>query len=366
MPRLAVGGAGIVASAGRGVARRARRRPGSAAGVVATCPLTPLAPAVRAGWSMPRLDGVTEIHRVWRDERIMATVGRSLIGAGIVDPALWESAGRDPFLFVLRAIKEFVGRHGGSTSARNFTLHLALSANLGQYAERSGDPNAADLFLTLEPSEAGYLVLGPALAALEREHPRLPVTFFHLVSGAMNRWVRTYDFRDARDHVERLRDWYSADPDCESYALPDVETSIPASMRAKALGVSEVKRLLPALRSPCKAWMIRALELSRLSARRARPRFTQAIEEQLYDCNPPLPSLLVVFGTGDNIEACFDAESQGMLETTPEPNLVISFNGTDVRSTKQAFATLSTACHTLAAAGELIDILKKEAPWSSN
>ncbi len=334
--------------------------------MVAAHPLTPLAPAACAGWSMPGLDGVTETHRVWRDERIMATVGRSLIGAGIVDPALWESAGRDPFLFVRRAIKEFVDRQGGPTVARNFTLHLALSASLDQYTDRSGDPNAADLFLTLEPSEAGYLVLGPALAALEREHPRLPVTFFHLVSGALNRWIRTYDFRDARDHVERLRDWYSADADCESYELPDVEASIPASMKAKSLGVGEVMRLLPALGQPCKRWMTRALELARLSARRARPRFTQSIEEQLYDCNPPLPSLLVVFGTGDNIEACFDAESQGMLETTPEPNLVIPLNGTDARSTRQAFATLSTACTTLAAAGELIDILKKEAPWSSN
>ncbi len=43
----------------------------------------------------------------------------------------------------------------------------------------------------------------------------------------------------------------------------------------------------------------------------------------LADCGEALPALLAVFEKNDAIEGQFDEESQGMLEVTPEPNLVI-------------------------------------------
>lgn len=367
MPGLAVGLTDRVARAGRCNPRGGQPQRGSAAGVAPARTLMSLAPGGATGWTMPRLEGVALEHRVWRDERTAATVARSLIEASVAGVSLWEAVGRDPFQFVRSAIKQLVDQHGGPAIARNFTLHMALTSTLDEYGGRPADGAATDLFLSLEPSEATYLVLGPALDVLGREHPRLPATFFHLLSGALNRWIRTYDFRDAREHVDRLRDWYSADdPDCEPYELPNVEGSIPASMRECPLPWAEVTRLLPRLGARCREWMRRALDLAHRSALRARPRYTEAMEAQLTDCNPPLPSLLVVFSTGDNIEACFDAEAQGMLEVSPEPNLVIPFGGTDGRSTRQACATLLTVCKTLAAAAELIEILKKEAPWNSN
>ena len=54
---------------------------------------------------------------------------------------------------------------------------------------------------------------------LEAVHPRLPVTFFDLFTGALNRWVRVYDHRDALERVETLRDWYAGDPEAEQYRL---------------------------------------------------------------------------------------------------------------------------------------------------
>jgi hypothetical protein len=40
-----------------------------------------------------------------------------------------------------------------------------------------------------------------------------------------------YDYREALEHVERLRDWYTADPDSGDIEVPGVEGSIPACMR---------------------------------------------------------------------------------------------------------------------------------------
>ena len=43
----------------------------------------------------------------------------------------------------------------------------------------------------------------------------------------------------------------------------------------------------------------------------------------------PLPSLLVVFEDHDAISACFDEESQSMLEGSSEPSLCAVFSPTD-------------------------------------
>src|SRR5262247_3532906 len=66
---------------------------------------------------------------------------------------------------------------------------------------------------------------------LARTHPRLPITFFDLFTGALNRWVRVYDYRDALERVEQLREWYEADPDGEHVELPAVDAATPTWLR---------------------------------------------------------------------------------------------------------------------------------------
>jgi hypothetical protein len=77
----------------------------------------------------------------------------------------------------------------------------------------------------------------------------------------------------------------------------------------------------------------------------------------LGDCNPPLPSLLAVLTPGDDIEACFDAEAQSMMEVPPEPNLVIPVDASNPADIRRGFGILATLCDTLSAAGELIRLL---------
>ena len=75
------------------------------------------------------------------------------------------------------------------------------------------------------------------------------------------------------------------------------------------------------------------------------------------DSNPPLPSLLAAFSSGDAVVGCFDDEAQTAMETTPHPNLIIPLQLCDAASVRRGFRTLGTACATLAAASRLIDLM---------
>ena len=104
-------------------------------------------------------------------------------------------------------------------------------------------------------------------------------------------------------------------------------------------------------------WMDSAIDLDTFSRAQVRPQLSEAAQEDLSDCNAPLPCLLVVFSWRDNIEACFDAEAESMMEVAPEPNLIIPLNASDQAQVTTAFEALAGACNTLAAASELISTL---------
>ena len=306
---------------------------------------------------MPRLDGVAASHKVWRGDRVAAAIGDGLLRSSIATGETWALSGKDPFKFIQLSMKSFIEAHGGASIREGFRLNLTLGGSLNEYSMGEREIGASELFLTVDPVESGYLVLGPTLRILEQQHPRLPATFFHLLSSALNRWVRVYDYRDALDHVERLLDWYSTDPDSGEVEVPDVDGSIPAAIRRKPLSTKALRRLLPSIAGETREWMERALETQRLSLRRNHPALTESMQENLGDCNAPLPSLLVVFSPRDNVEACFDAEAETMMEVSPEPNLIIPLNATDPDHVRNAFNILGTACETLAAASKFMAIL---------
>src|SRR6266567_7334901 len=94
------------------------------------------------------------------------------------------------------------------------------------------------------PDSTAYIVAGPALELLDREHGRLPAIFYHVFTGALNKWVRIYEYRDAEDRVEMLREW--AEGDEEQYEIADVAGSVPDCMKRSrsvwnAFGGSEWK-----------------------------------------------------------------------------------------------------------------------------
>jgi hypothetical protein len=273
-------------------------------------------------------------------------------------PEDWRGADGDPIRFLKLALDRWVSAHGGADIRKRFELSLVLSPAVNRYETNPMKANAGQLYLLVEPGSAGYVVVGPAIKLLERIRPRLGATFYHLLIGSLDRWVRVYDYRDAQERVEMLRDWYESDPEASAYEVPDVAGSIPAAMRGRPLQRRTVELLIERLRNrQAKRILSGVLELAGVAEQAERPEVGENLREALGDSNPPLPALLAVFERGDAVEGCFDDEAQSMMEVYPEPTLIIPIDTRHVESVTKAFRVLGTACETLACASRLISVL---------
>jgi len=353
MPRLAAGSAFIRAS------RRCRAMRSERNSAYTTARLAATADLMASGgqFVMPHLDGIPTEHRFHAGERASIRLARTLVELDIADPVDWRRVRRDPSAYVEMTLNRWIDLHGGTAIRRRFNLRLTLSELVDEYAEAAEqDPDGRHLYFILHPDSAAYVVAGPTLELLEREHARLPATFYQMFTGALSTWIRIYDHWDAEDRVEMLREW--AEGEEEQYEIADVAGTVPACMRRKALSFESLRRLRGQARSgEARALIAAALELHRASEKVKRPEFTDEIREQLADSNPPLPSALVVFAQNDGVEGQFDDESQTMMECTPKPNLVIPLNAFEPGTVQSAFTTLAAVCETLEAASRLIDLM---------
>lgn len=309
------------------------------------------------GLLIPRLDGTPAEHRFCAGDRAAVQLAQTLVEMNIADPSDWQRVDRDPIGYLKATLNRWLDLHGARTIRRRFCLSLMLGSVLDEYSDAGeADPDGRRLYLILDPTSAAHVVSKPTLELLEREHPHLPATFYQLFRGALNRWVRVYDYRDAEDREEMLREWIEGEE--EEYEIADVAASTPACMKQKPLNSGSLRHIVKRVAgSKARAIMEATLQLQRASKRTKRPPSTDDIREQLADSNPPLPSVLVVFSETDAIEAHFDDESQNMTEASPEPNLIIPLNAFDRSTVKTAFATVAVACKTLAAATCLIDLM---------
>ena len=120
----------------------------------------------------------------------------------IADPVDWRRVRRDPTAYVEMTLNRWIDLHGGTTIRRRFNLRLTLSELVDEYAEAvEQDPEGKHLYFILHPDSAAHVVAGPTLELLEREHARLPATFYYVFTGGLNKRVRAYDYRDAEDRV---------------------------------------------------------------------------------------------------------------------------------------------------------------------
>ena len=140
--------------------------------------------------------------------------------------------------------------------------------------------------------------------------------------------------------------------------LPDIESSIPSYMKRRPLLRKAVERILPTIKNANVILLLTALlELDRLSSFVIRPTIDEDTSAMLADCGDPLPTLLAVFEKHDAIEGQFDEESQGMLEVTPEQNLIIRMDGEEAESVQKAFDGLATCLTTIACAARLMKMM---------
>ena len=317
------------------------------------------------GLLIPRLDAIPMVHRLVADDRLAVMLAKALLELDIAVPGDWKKAERDPTSFIRVTLERWIHAHGGPAIRHRFLLSAVISNSPSDWAERDESrPN--QLFLIVEPSEAtcGCATFGPTLQLLESVHPQLPATFFHLFVGALNRWIRVYDHRDAEERAETLREWAAQEPDADQYELPDVEGSIPPCMRQAALDESELAQLKDKINDPLATKLVDAVTgLDRVSRRAERPELDDHIGQQLSDCNPALPCLLAIFAESDAISAAFDEDAQGMMEVEPEPNIIIPFDPSDTASVQHTFQMFGVACQTIAAASRVIDLMPGNDQW---
>jgi hypothetical protein len=318
-----------------------------------------------SGLLLPRLGATPLVHRLIADDRLAVMLAIALLDLDIALPGDWQRAERDPTSFIRHTLERWIHKHGGRAIRHRFLLSAVISNSPSDWAERDESrPNR--LFLIVEPSEAtcGCATFGPTLELLESIHPQLPATFFHLFVGALNRWIKIYDYRDAQERAETLREWAAQEPDAGEYELPDVAGSIPPCMRQTVLGESELAHLKDKIDDPFATKLVEAvIVLDHLSAQAERPELDDDTGQQLSDCNPPLPCLLAVFAESDAIAGCFDEDAQGMMEVEPEPNIIIPFDPTDSASVQRTFHMFGVACQTIAAASRVIDLMPGNDQW---
>jgi hypothetical protein len=313
-----------------------------------------MAPPSHVG--LPSLEGVTTEQHFLADDTEAVGLAELLVTSKIAAVQDWERSGRDPTKYLLLTLQHWIRDHGGTAIERRFDLDVTISDRLVDYSEERAPRGT--LYLIVDPEAAAFVLLNPTLDILEKVHPQLPSTFFRRFAGALNRWVRVYDYRDAEERVDMLRQWYEGEENADQYELPDVEGCTPKCLKERPLSV----RRLRALREKIASEQVRSLldgllDLCGISQQTKRPDFTEDMGEQLMDSNPPLPCLLAAFSQGDAIVGCFDDEGQTAMEVTPQPNLIIPLKLSEPDSVGKAFRTLGIACETLAAASRLIDLM---------
>ena len=226
-----------------------------------------------SGLVLPRFGPVPVTHRLVADDRLAVMLAKALLALDIAVPGDWKRAERDPTSFIRITVERWIHAHGGPAIRRRFLLSAVISNSPSDWAERDeARPN--QLFLIVEPSEAscGCATFGPTLQLLENVHPQLPATFFNLFVGAVNRYIRTYDYRDAEERAETLREWAAQEPDAGEYEIPDVAGSIPPCMRQATMDGGALAHLKDQINDPLATKLVNAaLALDHLSTQAKRP-----------------------------------------------------------------------------------------------
>jgi hypothetical protein len=305
-----------------------------------------------SGAILPRLDGAPVEYRTSGEDRRAILLAQTLTELKVADPSDWAQSGRSPSGYILATLKRWIARHDCGIVQQQFALDATISNTPDPYSDEGARPEL--LYLIVSPDSAGYVVIGPTLELLATVHPRLPVSFYHLFVGAVRRRMRVYDYDDALARVEMLRDWVEGEENPEQYEFPDVEGCIPPYMKEKPLEPRTVRGIAGKTKDEILGRLLNAVLNLESTSHKFRPaEISEETREFFMDSNPPLPALLVSFKRHDAISACFDDESQTMMEAGPEPNFIVEMNPGDPASVQQAFNVLGTLCETMAAASRL-------------
>jgi len=347
-------------SAGDGPVRGHRQRaPLHSIGTSSAPRIANLAPAF--GQALPTLATVPTEYNHEVNAELLYDLCAALVKAGQGSPEAWQQCGENAVAFAQRSIIDAIGAERGELLQRNVEFHLQVSDVL----ERDGDGSTlsnGQLAVTIECCGAGYLKIGPALDALEKEAEGLGAAFYWTLIHALYRVMRIYDHDDALRYEEMLIESANDDDENRSqYEFPEVVKALPACIQKtlKEKWRIEDRRLLRAHgNGPYRSWIDRLRKMQRLSRLRMEES-QQSLEDRYYD-GPPLPSLLVAFKERDAITACFDEEGQHMLEGSSEPTVCVVFSPKNADEVKHSMRVIERFVAFNTALFELVEELQEK------
>ncbi|MGA7524062.1 MAG: hypothetical protein WBW84_16540 [Acidobacteriaceae bacterium] len=277
---------------------------------------------------MPALDGqpVTYSHEV--NGEMLFELCAALVRIGLATPELWTECGEDPLVFARRSIVNRIGANTIELLERNVEYHLEVTDVVGA---DSASLSTGRLAITIDCSGCGFLKIGPALRVLESEEEGLGAAFYWTLIRSLYRVMRIYDHSDAQAYEENLIEYAQEDDPAnrDQYEFPEVEKALPECIRRSLKHASEhwrldYRRLLWRHRNGrYRNWIVHVETIAKLA--RARARSFEPVDHDGYYDGPPLPALLIVFEEHDAVAACFDEESQHMLEGSAEPSFCAVF-----------------------------------------
>ena len=310
-----------------------------AAGTAPAAGVMTLAPAFSQ--ALPTLKGVHTDYTHEANRELLFAFCAALVREGLGDEKIWKQAQGSAIRFAQSAIASGIGKERDTLLTRNVEYHLLVTDALERHGE-DAQLGSGRLAVLIECNGAGYLKIGPAIEAMEAEAEGLGAAFYWTLTHALYRVMRLYNHDDALMYEEQMREWAAQDDEENQgqYEFPEVEKALPECIR-KSLkrdhreGKAQDRALLRQHRKGrFKDWigrLCRIEQLARLPLKQSR----EYIEEGCYD-QPPLPCLLVCFKEQDAIVACFDEESQSMLEATSEPALCAIFSPSDPAEVRNA------------------------------
>ncbi|HEV2133193.1 MAG TPA: hypothetical protein VGR47_02920 [Terracidiphilus sp.] len=288
------------------------------------------------------LNGVATAYSHEFRAELLYELCAALVREGLAGPQTWQKCEGSSVRFAQRAILENIGEKQLNLLKRNVEYQLTVS----DVAERDGEDvplGKGRLAVTIECGGAGYLKIGPAVAALEEEAAGLGAAFYWTLTYALYRVMRIYNHDDALQFEERMKEYAEEDEESRGqYEFPEVEKALPECIQSTLTRddhhafLRRARRLLAGHRQYGRfsEWMERLRRIERLSRVRL-PVDDYFREEGGYD-SIPLPSLVVAFKDHDAIVACFDEESQYMLEVSAEPTLGSIFSPQQPEEVKNA------------------------------
>jgi hypothetical protein len=263
----------------------------------------------------------------------------ALVRMNLGTPELWADCGEDPLLFAQRSIVNRIGAETIGLLERNIEYHLEVTDVVG---EDSAGLSIGQLAITIHCSGCGYLKIGPALRALESEEKGLGAAFYWTLLWSLYRVMRIYDHSDAEAYEENLIEYAQEDDPAnrDQYEFPEVEKALPECIReslkpeSRRSSLDYWRMLSRHSTGRYRSWIRRVEMIAKLA--RVNTRSLRADEFDGYYDGPPVPALLIVFEEHDAVAACFDEESQHMLEGSCEPTFLAVFAPDDTDQCSRA------------------------------